>query len=611
MFNYINTFKLRICLKMNKDAKTNLLSIALIILAIFYVFFFFLALFRLIKILKEKNKLYISIVFYIGLGISALTRGSTLYLLISEYSNNIELIYLLLVIPDMIYLCVFLVLIWHCLATYTSSHIQLANDRGVFDGLDEPVITKKLQYVLSVVMPIYIILFIIFSILKIFGKINKDELFYINAGFNMGTPLLFISSLLFLKFKFSGRPFRNKEAKLEAKDLFILSSIWSVDRIAIGIFQVILIAFGYLQEFIENYETFTSDYLYPVLCVLYFIVTEFLPDYLVLDYGTMKTFIKKKISVSLTEALNTSGSKDFNLSKSKEGNGNVVIDINSIQIPFQALTLNDPIYSKKRGLGIIEKGTYIGQDIVCRKITFERMSRYEQEGIYDDIKNILKLNNNNICPLVGYCVENESNIYIMTSYYKLGSLYDFLHVKKIKMSYVDKIKIAISIAHGIKYLQDNKIYHCHLSSNNILLEDDMNPLIADYGFDNLKNNASIFNKYTNKNSYSSPEILEDSKSIGQKMESEEDDKIDIYSFGFLLWELITETIPFDVKISELIEYVVTQNLRPEITKQVDKQMTELIRACWDTKPKNRLDIDKVILKLQEKLIKLQNNDLIS
>lgn len=597
---------------MNEKLQTTLLSIAFTILAIFYSAFSVLAIFRLVKILREKNILSISIFFYLSLSISTITRGVSLFFLSYGYELG-EMKYLLLVIPDMIYLCAFLVLIWHFLMSYSSSHIQLANDGGVFEGSDEPAINKKIQYVLSFAMPIYIISFIILVVLNYTNEIEKNKLFYINAGFNLGTPVLYVSFLMVLKFKFSGRPYKSKEATLETRDLFIVTSIWSAAKIIVGALEIFLIASGNLEKFIDNYGKETGQFLFPVLSVLFYIITEFIPDYLVLDYSMMKTFIKQNRNTSINEPLNTSESNNlFNVSKEKIGVPYLVTDINNFIIPFKAFSLTQQIYSRKKGLGIITKGTFKEQDIACREITFERISRYDQERIYEDIESIIKLNNSNICPLLGFCVQNENKIYIITSYYSNGSLFEFLHLKKLQMTYIEKIKMAILIAQGIKYLHENKIYHCHLSSCNILLEDNMNPLITDYGFENLKNNASIFNKYTNKNSYSSPEILQDAKPIGQKKSSKNtNDKIDIYSFGILLWELITETIPFDVTLSELVEYVVEKNCRPQITKEVDQKMTDLIRICWDTNPQKRPGIDNVIIKLQEKLITIQNNNTMS
>ena len=98
----------------------------------------------------------------------------------------------------------------------------------------------------------------------------------------------------------------------------------------------------------------------------------------------------------------------------------------------------------------------------------------------------------------------------------------------------------------------------------------------------------------NKNSYSSPEMLMDTKKICHKLNNENNEKNDIYSFGMLLWEIYTETIPFDVKLSELKKYILEEKYRPEVSNEINKEIAELIRACWDSEINKRPSSDKIL-----------------
>jgi len=110
------------------------------------------------------------------------------------------------------------------------------------------------------------------------------------------------------------------------------------------------------------------------------------------------------------------------------------------------------------------------------------------------------------------------------------------------------------------------------------MDDNLNPKIVDYGFNSLIENASIFLKYKNKNAFSSPEILENSKTIGTGINP----SADVYSFGILAWEVYTSTIPFDVGLKKIIELVVKENYRPEISKMFNQEISNLIRMCWES-----------------------------
>ncbi len=197
-------------------------------------------------------------------------------------------------------------------------------------------------------------------------------------------------------------------------------------------------------------------------------------------------------------------------------------------------------------------------------------------------------------PLLGICVENNPNIFILWPYYKNGSLYDFLHVQNTKLELKTRLVISKGIALGLNYLHSNSIYHFHLSSKNIYLDDNFTPLIADYGFKYLKDISSVFLKYKNKNSYTSPELLKENKEICNLTTLSNYQKCDIYSYGILLWELYTSTQPFSISLTNLYNYVVVNDYRPEITKDFPSDLANLIRNCWDNDPTRRPSINKIV-----------------
>ncbi len=122
--------------------------------------------------------------------------------------------------------------------------------------------------------------------------------------------------------------------------------------------------------------------------------------------------------------------------------------------------------------------------------------------------------------------------------------------------------------------------------------DDLTPKISDFGFKSLKENASIFLKYKNKNAYSAPELLKDKKTIGNSF-TQLDYHTDVYSFGMLLWELYTMTIPFNVKMKTIYNMVAVENFRPEITKDFNHYIANIIRCCWDVEISKRPNFTKI------------------
>jgi hypothetical protein len=134
------------------------------------------------------------------------------------------------------------------------------------------------------------------------------------------------------------------------------------------------------------------------------------------------------------------------------------------------INLLEILHTRKNGLGVIHKATYLKSEVACRVINFERLSRYDLEGLQKDIEDMSGINSQYVCSILGVSVDNIPFVYIVNTIFKLGSLYDVLHVQKMHIDLKKRMEIAKNIAFGMHYLHENKIYHYHLSSKNIYVK---------------------------------------------------------------------------------------------------------------------------------------------
>ena len=588
-------------------------DLSVLSLSIIYFFFFFFFFYTFIRTISSKSFYQICILYYLGMILCALIRGGE-FIIVNHFQNNkTKFFYFIIGAPDMIYMSVYLILVWHFLSKFIINHINLANDKNIFKE-DVPEIKKKINYVLYFLLPIYLIAFFIISFFE-FKEIISEKLYFIIISLiEIFTPFILIFFYFFLSCKFSGRPFKDHTSKKEMKYIIFVCIYWSISRFISGI--TILLILQYYLKYFEDLKNLAFGICIGI--IVYYFIIEIIPFYFSIGFELSKTFIKKKNFESLLDeneevidqkiidgSFIQSNDIESNKSNIMKNNQNQKRVIKNLLIPFKDISLLNEIFSRKNGLGKIYKGTYKGEEIACRVVNFQRLSRYELEAITKDFEILIPLNNPNICKIIGICIEKDNMIMIVTNYYKKGSLFDLLHVQKEKLSDKNKLNIAIGIIKGLQYLHENNIIHYHLSSRNVYIEDDLTPLIADFGFYSLKENASIFNKYINKNSYSSPEMLIDTKKICHKLNIENNEKNDIYSFGMLLWEIYTETIPFDVKLSELKKYILEEKYRPEVSNELNKEIVELIRACWDSEINNRPSSDKIL----SVLFKLSNDEI--
>ena len=105
------------------------------------------------------------------------------------------------------------------------------------------------------------------------------------------------------------------------------------------------------------------------------------------------------------------------------------------------------------------------------------------------MKSYSKIDNNAILSLIGYSPKNfdgDPNPIIVTSYMSNGSLDKILNkcrksLTPTEFTSTKKYIILIGVALGMKYLHNKGIIHRDLKTGNILLDDDFNPRICDFG----------------------------------------------------------------------------------------------------------------------------------
>eukprot|EP00271_Cylindrocystis_brebissonii_P000376 TRINITY_DN1046_c0_g5_i1.p1 TRINITY_DN1046_c0_g5~~TRINITY_DN1046_c0_g5_i1.p1 ORF type:complete len:552 (-),score=106.14 TRINITY_DN1046_c0_g5_i1:235-1851(-) len=160
-----------------------------------------------------------------------------------------------------------------------------------------------------------------------------------------------------------------------------------------------------------------------------------------------------------------------------------------------------------------------------------------------------------------------------------------------KLPYKVVLQYALDIARGLAYLHSKHIVHRDVKSENMLLDRHQVVKIADFGVSRVENRSKRFRGIAGTYGYMAPEILE-----GKLY----DNKVDVYSFGILLWETYCCANPFPFNNFNVrdIHSFVSQGLRPEIPPCCPPDLATLIRRCWHKDPLQRPGMDEVEALLQ-------------
>jgi serine/threonine-protein kinase TNNI3K len=212
----------------------------------------------------------------------------------------------------------------------------------------------------------------------------------------------------------------------------------------------------------------------------------------------------------------------------------------------------------------------------------------------------------------------KKSICIISEYCARGSLRDVLMRSNIKhLSWSTKLRLALGIAHGIQYLHNANppMIHRDLKSPNVLVDDSWHAKIADFGTLRLSEIVSTARNLTSRVGMKQPQAEPEPDPMvmtgvvgttrwmapevirGEKYYTS---KVDIYSFGLILWELIEGQLPFEsTRWNHEIEKLVLRGVRPPVqTDLCPIRWNMLLVTCWQADPKDRPTIQEVISSLQ-------------
>jgi hypothetical protein len=146
--------------------------------------------------------------------------------------------------------------------------------------------------------------------------------------------------------------------------------------------------------------------------------------------------------------------------------------------------------------------------------------------------------------------------------------------------------IAYHISLGMAELHAARVIHRDLKSGNILLDDDDLPRVCDFGLARFQKRGARTG-FVGTAQWMAPELLRSSPFY--------DEKVDVYSFGVLLWELLTLQRPFDGMTQDrLVLGVIDHGLRPAIGPQFGPpRLVALLQQCWAEDPGERPPFEQV------------------
>ncbi|KAK7262046.1 hypothetical protein RIF29_28374 [Crotalaria pallida] len=263
-----------------------------------------------------------------------------------------------------------------------------------------------------------------------------------------------------------------------------------------------------------------------------------------------------------------------------------------------------------------------GQAVVVKR--YKQMNNVGREEFQEHMRRLGNLDHPNLLPLLAYYYRKEEKL-LISAYVENGCLASHLHgnhnYQKPGLDWATRLKIAKGVARGLAYLYSALpsliVPHGHIKSSNVLLDENFEPLLTDYGFSpviNLDHAQQVIMPYK------SPEYAQ----LGRITK-----KTDVWSLGILILEILTGKFPENylthrhIPDSDIASWVNNMVTEKRISEVFDVEMgglgnskVELLKllkiglSCCEANVERRLDIKEAFEQIEELNVGGENDNII-
>ncbi|KAL5781126.1 hypothetical protein ACOSP7_006155 [Xanthoceras sorbifolium] len=266
--------------------------------------------------------------------------------------------------------------------------------------------------------------------------------------------------------------------------------------------------------------------------------------------------------------------------------------------------------------GILKDGTVVA----VKKAIMSSDRQKNSKEFHTELDLLSRLNHAHLLNLLGYCEEGGERL-LVYEFMAHGSLHQHLHGKKAikeQLDWVRRVTIAVQAARGIEYLHGYAcppVIHRDIKSSNILIDEEHNARVADFGLSLLgpaDSGSPLAELPAGTLGYLDPEYYRLHYLTT---------KSDVYSFGVLLLEILSGRKAIDMQYEEgnIVEWAVPLIKAGDVTAILDpllkppsdldalKRIANVASKCVRMRGKERPSMDKVTTALERALAQLMGS----
>ncbi|KAM3620956.1 uncharacterized protein V6R79_004061 [Siganus canaliculatus] len=286
-------------------------------------------------------------------------------------------------------------------------------------------------------------------------------------------------------------------------------------------------------------------------------------------------------------------------------------EVKNVLIPAEMLRIDGNQIGKGH-FGTVYHGYLIDsnkQEIHCAVKSLNRITdlgevdQFLREGL------IMKgFDHPNILSLLGIMLPKEGLPLVVLPYMKHGDVRHFIRSEKRNPTVKDLIGFGLQVAKGMEYLAQKKFVHRDLAARNCMLDENYTVKVADFGMA-----RDIYDKeYYSIQDHKRVKLPVKWMAIESLQTQKFTTKSDVWSYGVLLWELLTRgASPYpDVDPYDITHYLLKGRRLPQPQFCPDT-LYSIMLTCWDPEPERRPGFSILVTEIQHILSCLEGEHYIS
>ena len=250
--------------------------------------------------------------------------------------------------------------------------------------------------------------------------------------------------------------------------------------------------------------------------------------------------------------------------------------------------------------GTVYKAKLFGKEVAVKQLFAQKMDEKTLEEFKKEVSIMSTLRHPHILLFMGACCQT-GNLLIVTEVMPLGSVHDIIRDKNIALPFRRKMLFAKDAAMGVNWLHcfTPQFLHLDLKAANLLVDHKWTVKVADFGLSVVKKKEHTDKKQKHgpigTPLWMAPEVL---------MNKEYDEKADVYSFGIVMFEILTGTDPWEdiQSLVDLVDAVCIEKRRPPLPQDIPTSLKTLIHSLWHPEPSERPKFKDIVPSFDEVII---------